>query len=151
MDPKHYRYKGHRFSITSDPVSDGEGCTFFADIDWVERDEEQFTRYRCDRTFMTPQEARMEGIAIVRNWIDEDKPGINTILQKALFGSERVFHQLRSAFEQSYKTMDRSRVLHAEMERVLEQSRLALLASNSTNRIRPSSCSVGDSSRRILS
>ena len=78
---------------------------------------------------MTPQEARMEGIAIVRNWIDDGKPAVNTILHQAIFKSERVLDQLRSALERSCHTMERSRVLHAEMERVLEQSRRALLAS----------------------
>ena len=33
---------------------------------------------------MTPQEARMEGIAIVRDWIDDGKPGVDTILQQAI-------------------------------------------------------------------
>ena len=78
---------------------------------------------------MTPQEARMDGIAIVRNWIEAGKPTANTILQQAIFKSERVLDQLRSAFQRSCKTMERSRVLYAEMERVLEQSRRALLAS----------------------
>ena len=71
----------------------------------------------------------MEAIAIVRNWIDDGKPGVNIILQQAIFKSERVINQLRSAFERSCNTMERSRVLHAGMERVLEQSRLVLLAS----------------------
>ena len=70
----------------------------------------------------------MEGIAIVRNWIDDGKPAVKAILQ-AMFKSERVRDQLRSALERSCKTMERSRVLYAEMERVLEQSKLALLAS----------------------
>jgi len=78
---------------------------------------------------MTPQEARMEGIAIVRKWIDDGKPAINTILHQAIFKPGQVLDQLRSAFERSCNTMERSRVLHAEMERVLEQSRRALLAS----------------------
>jgi hypothetical protein len=78
---------------------------------------------------MTPQEARMESIAIVRKWIDDGKPAANTILHQATLKSERVVDQLRSAFERSCHTMERSRVLHAEMERVLEQSRRALLAS----------------------
>jgi hypothetical protein len=38
---------------------------------------------------MTPQEARMEGIAIVRKWIDDGKPAVNTILHQAIFKSER--------------------------------------------------------------
>ena len=71
----------------------------------------------------------MESIAIVRNWIDEGKPSLDTILLQAISKSGRILEQLRSAFERSCHTMDRSRVLHAEMERVLEQSRLALLAS----------------------
>ena len=78
---------------------------------------------------MTPQEARMEGIAIVRQWIDDGKPAVNTILHQAIFKSELVLDQLRSAFERSCHTLECSRVLHAEMERVLEQSRRALLAS----------------------
>ena len=78
---------------------------------------------------MTPQEARMEGIAIVRKWVDDGKPAVNTILQQAIFKSERIIDQLRSAFEPSCNTMERSRVLHAEIERVPEQSRRALLAS----------------------
>jgi hypothetical protein len=69
----------------------------------------------------------MEGIAIVRNWINDGKPAVNTILHQAIFESERVLDQLRSAFERSCNTIERSRVLHAEMERVLEQSRRALL------------------------
>jgi hypothetical protein len=32
----------------------------------------------------------MEGIAIVRSWIADGKPGVNTILQQATFKSERV-------------------------------------------------------------
>jgi hypothetical protein len=129
MDARYYRYKGHRFSVISKPVHAGNGCTFFSDILWVKRTKEESTRYSSDRTFISPQEARMEGIAIVRDWIDESKPGINTILHQALFESERVLDQLRSAFVRSCKTMERSRVRYAEMERVLEQSRLALLAS----------------------
>ena len=70
---------------------------------------------------MTPQEARMEGIAIVRNWIDDGKPAVNTILHQAIFKSERLLDQLRSAFERSCNTMECSRVLHAEMERVFNQ------------------------------
>ncbi|HUC97231.1 MAG TPA: hypothetical protein VMR88_02065 [Candidatus Polarisedimenticolaceae bacterium] len=77
---------------------------------------------------MSPQEARMEGIAIVRKWVD-DKPAVNTILQQAIFKSEWIIDQLRSAFERSCNTMERSRVLHAEIERVPEQSSRALLAS----------------------
>ena len=129
MDARYYRYKGHRFSVTTQPVHAGKACTFFADIQWVERNKEEFTRYNCSRTFMTPQEARMEGIAIVRKWIDDGKPAVNTILHQAIFKSERVLDQLRSVFERSCHTMERSRVLHAERERVLEQSRRALLAS----------------------
>ena len=129
MDARYYRYKGHQFSVTAQPVHAGKGCTFFSDIHSVERNKEEFTRYTCSRTFMTPQEARMEGIAIVRNWIEAGKPTANTILQQAIFKSERVLDQLRSAFQRSCKTMERSRVLYAEMERVLEQSRRALLAS----------------------
>ena len=78
---------------------------------------------------MTSQEAQMEGIAIIRNWIADGKPGVNTTLFQAIFKSERVLDQLRSAFERSYATMEHSRVLCAEMEFVLEQSRLAILAS----------------------
>jgi hypothetical protein len=129
MNARYYRYRGHRFSVTTKPVHAGKACTFFSDIHWVERNKEEFTRYTCSRTFMTPQEARMEGIAIVRNWIDDGKPAVNTILHQAIFESERVLDQLRSAFERSCNTMERSRVLHAEMDRVLEQSRRALLAS----------------------
>jgi hypothetical protein len=129
MDSRSYRYKGHRFSVVSEPVHTGQGCTFFSDIYWVKGNKEEFIRYTCDRIFMTPQEARMEGIAIVRKWIDDGKPAVNTILHQAIFDSERVLDQLRSAFERSCNTMERSRVLHAEMERVLEQSRRALLAS----------------------
>ena len=70
----------------------------------------------------------MEGIAIVRNWIDDGKPAVKAILQ-AMFKSERLLDQLRSALGRSCKTMERSRVLYAEMEGVLEQSKLALLAS----------------------
>jgi hypothetical protein len=148
MNPRYHRYKDHRFSITSKPVHDAEGCTFFADIYWVERDQEEFTRFICDRNFMTPQEARMEGIAIVRNWIDDGKPAVshcseqvttnvlmasleysvNTV-HEAMFKWQSACHQLSSALEQSYRTIKRSRVLHAELEQVLEQSRLALLAS----------------------
>jgi hypothetical protein len=129
MDARYHRYKGHRFSVTTKPVHAGKACTFFSDLHWVERNKEEFTRYTCDRTFMTPQEARMEGIAIVRDWIDDGKPGVDTILQQAILKSERVVDQRRSAFERSCKTLERSRVLHAEMKRVLEQSRLVLLAS----------------------
>jgi hypothetical protein len=129
MDARYYRYKGHQFSVTTQPVHPGKACTFFSDIHWVERNKEEFIRYTCSRTFMTPQEAGMEGIAIVRKWIDDGKPSVNTILHQAISKSERVLEQLRSAFERSCNTMERSRVLHAEMERVLEQSRRALLAS----------------------
>jgi hypothetical protein len=129
IDARYYRYKGHRFSVTTKPLHGGNRCTFFSDVHWVEHNKEEFTRYTCDRTFMTPQEARMEGIAIVRNWIDDGKPGVNTILLQAIFKSECALHQLRSAFERSCNTMEHSRVLRAQMERVLEQSRLALLAS----------------------
>ena len=111
------------------PVHLGKACKFFSDIHWVERNKEEFTRYTCSRTFMSPQEARMEGIAIVRKWVDDGKPAVNTILQQAIFKSERIIDQLRSAFEPSCNTMERSRVLHAEIERVPEQSRRALLAS----------------------
>ena len=128
MDSRSYRYKGHRFSVVSEPVHTGQGCTFFSDIYWVKGNEEEFIRYTCDRIFMTPQEARMEGIAIVRNWIDDGKPAVKAVLQ-AMSKSERVRDQLRSALERSCKTMEHSRVLYAEMERVLEQSKLALLAS----------------------
>ncbi len=129
MDARYHRYKGHRFSVTIKPVHAVKACTFFSDIYWIERNREEFTRYTCDRSFMSPQEARMEGIAIVRNWIEAGKPTANTILQQAIFKSERVVDQLRSAFERSCKTMERCQMLYAEMERVLEQSRLALLAS----------------------
>jgi flagellar biosynthesis/type III secretory pathway chaperone len=71
----------------------------------------------------------MEGIAIVRKWIDDGKPAVNPFLHQAIFKSERVLDQLRSVFERSCHTMERSRVLHAEMERVLEQSKRTLLAS----------------------
>jgi hypothetical protein len=71
----------------------------------------------------------MEGIAIVRNWIDNGKPAINTVLHQAIFDSERVIDQLRSAFVRSCNTIERSRVLHAELEHVLEQSRRAILYS----------------------
>ena len=78
---------------------------------------------------MSPQEARMEGIAIVRKWIDDGKPAANTTLHQAVFESERLLDQLRSAFERGCNTMERSRVLYVEMDRVLEQSRRVLLAS----------------------
>ena len=129
MDPRYYRYKGHRFSVTTKPVHAGKAWKFFSDIYWAERNKEEFTRYICDRTFMNPQEATMEGIAIVRNWIDDAKPGGNTILQQEIFESERLIDQLRSTVERCRNTIERSRVLHAEMERVLEQSRLSLVAS----------------------
>jgi hypothetical protein len=129
MDASYYRYKGHRFSVIIQPVHAGKACTFFSDIHWAERNKEEFTRYTCSRTFMTRQEARMEGIAIVRNWIDDGKPAFNTILHQAILKSERVVDQLRSVFERSCHTIERSRVLHAELERLLEQSRRALLAS----------------------
>jgi hypothetical protein len=128
MDSRSYRYKGHRFSVVSEPVHTGKGCTFFSDIHWFKDNKEEFIRYTCDRIFMTPQEARMEGIAIVRNWIDDGKPAVKAILQ-AMFKSERLLDQLRSALERSCKTVERSRVLYAEMERVLEDSKLALVAS----------------------
>ena len=133
MDARYYRYKGHQFSVTTlaSPLSQFIPAkpARFSLIYRVERNKEEFTRYTCSRTFMTPQEARMEGIAIVRKWIDDGKPAINTILHQAIFKSGRVLDQLRSAFERSCNTMECSRVLHAEMERVLEQSRRALLAS----------------------
>jgi hypothetical protein len=129
MDAKYYRYKGHRFSVTIKAVQPGKSCTFFSDIHWVERNKEEFTRYTCSRTFMSPQEARMEGIAIVRKWIDDGKPTVNTILHQAVFESERLLDQLRSAFERSCNTVERSRVLHAQLERLLEQSKRAILAS----------------------
>jgi hypothetical protein len=66
---------------------------------------------------MSPQEARMEGIAIVRKWIDDGKPTVNTILHQAVFESERLLDQLRSAFERSCNTVERSRVLHAQLDR----------------------------------
>jgi len=138
IDAKYYRYKGHRFSVTTTPVHAGKGYTFFSDIHWVERNKEEFTRYTCDRIFMTPQEARMEGLAIVRNWIDDGKPRV--ILLQAILKSERVLEQLRSAFERSCHTMERSRVLHSEMERVLEQSRVAILASQRQRTLR---CALG--------
>jgi hypothetical protein len=129
MDARYYRYRGHRFSVTIKPVHAGNTCTFLSDIHWVGRNKEEFARYTSTRTFLTPQEARMEGIAIVRNWIDDGKPGVNIVLHQAIFESERVIHQLRTAFERSCNTMERSRVLHAELERVLEQSRRAILNS----------------------
>jgi hypothetical protein len=129
MDARYYRYKGHRFSVTTKPLRAGKGYTFFSDIHWIESNKEEFTRYTCDRIFMSPQEARMEGLAIVRNWIADGKPGVNTILLQAIFKSERVLDQLRSAFERSCATMEHSRRLCVEMEFVLEQSRLAILAS----------------------
>ena len=129
MDPRYYRYKGHRFSVTTKPVHAGTAWKFFSDIYWAERNKEEFTIYKCDRTFMNPQEATMEGIAIVRNWIDDGKPGGNTLLQQEIFESERLIDQLRSTVERCRNTIERSRVLHAEMERVLEQSRLSLVAS----------------------
>jgi hypothetical protein len=128
-DARYYRYRGHRFSVTTKPVHAGKACMFFSHIHWVERNKEEFTKYTCSRTFLTPQEARMEGIAIVRNWIDDGKPAVNTTLHQAIFESERVIGQLRSAFVRSCNTMERSRVLHAELERVLEQSRRAILNS----------------------
>jgi hypothetical protein len=78
---------------------------------------------------MSPQEARMEGIAIVRKWIDDGKPTVNTILHQAVFESERLLDQLRSAFVRSCNTLERSRVLHAQLDRVFEQSKRAILAS----------------------
>jgi len=71
----------------------------------------------------------MEGIAIVRKWIDDGKPAVNTSLQQATFKSEQLLDQLISAFERSCNTIERSRVLHAEMEGVLEESMRTLLAS----------------------
>jgi hypothetical protein len=129
MDPTYYRYKGHRFSIISQPVRNGNGCRFSADIYWVEHNREEFTRFNCERTFLTPQEARMEGIAVVRDWIDAGKPSVNNVLRQAILKSEHLLDQLRSAFERSFNTIERSRMLRAEMGRVLEESRLALLAS----------------------
>jgi hypothetical protein len=121
MDARYYRYKGHQFSVTTRPIHPGKACTFFSDRYRVERNKEEFTRYTCSRTFMTPKEARMEGIAIVRKWIDDGKPAINTILHQAIFKPGQVLDQLRSAFERSCNTMECSRVLHAEMERVFNQ------------------------------
>ena len=58
--------------------------------------------------------------AIVRKVDRRGRPAANTILSQVIFKSERILDQLRSAFERSCHTMERSQVLHAEMERVLE-------------------------------
>jgi hypothetical protein len=67
---------------------------------------------------------------IARKWIDDGKPAVNTILHQAVFESERLRDQLRSAFERSCSTMERSDVLHPQVERVLEQSRGQFLPVN---------------------
>ena len=74
----------------------------------------------------------MEGIAVVRDWIEAGKLSVNTVLRQAILKSQRLHDQLRSAFERSCNTIERSRVLRAEMERVLEESMLALFASKRT-------------------
>ena len=46
--------QGHQFSVTTQPVDSGKASTFFSDIHWGERNNEEFTRYTCSRAFMTP-------------------------------------------------------------------------------------------------
>jgi hypothetical protein len=71
---EYYRYKGHSFSIDSQPLPDGESWTFVAVIHWVESDQKEFTTYDHDYRFTSPNEAQMEGIAAIRKWIDDGKP-----------------------------------------------------------------------------
>jgi hypothetical protein len=71
---EYYRYKGHSFSIDSHPLPDRESWTFVAVVHWVESDQEEFTTYDHDHRFTSPNEAQMEGIAVIRKWIDDGKP-----------------------------------------------------------------------------
>jgi hypothetical protein len=70
----YYRYNGHGFSINSKPLPDGRSWTFVALIHWVEGNQEKSTRYNYKHSFTSPNEAQMEGIAVVRKWIDDGKP-----------------------------------------------------------------------------
>lgn len=70
----YYRYKGHGFDIETKPSPDDKGWTFVANVHWFEGKREEFTKYRSDQSFTSPKEAEMEGIAVVRKWIDDGKP-----------------------------------------------------------------------------